>query len=119
MTQTTIPTLQEILEKYKKAFLEKLEWHCNVYKVMGSGTFESPMWFQYRGDPGLSDPNLIEFASSQVGIQFLLPIEEEDMNHSTLVTTTQPMITFAHSNTNTFKSTTPPSGGSFAKILLI
>jgi hypothetical protein len=81
MTQTTIPTLQEILEKYKKAFLEKLEWHCNVYKVMGSGTFESPMWFQYRGDPGLSDPNLIEFASSQVGIQFLLPIEEADMGH--------------------------------------
>lgn len=81
MEQTTIPTLQEILEKYKEAFLEKLEWHCRTYKIIGSGTRESPMWFQYRGYPDITTENRIEFASSQASIAFTIELDPEDSRY--------------------------------------
>ena len=39
-------TTNTILEKYKQSFLAELETACNIYKLIGSGTHESPMWFQ-------------------------------------------------------------------------
>ncbi len=38
----------EKLKKYKDKFLEKLEYQCILYKLIGNGTHESPMWLQMR-----------------------------------------------------------------------
>ena len=68
-----------ILEKYKESFLAELETACNIYKLIGSGTHESPMWFQYRSKSFEQDNSKLLFANSQKNaIYFEIEIEEED-----------------------------------------
>ena len=66
------------LEKYKDKFLEQLEYQCNVYKLIGNGTSESPMWFQYRSKSFNDENSNLLFVNSQKsGIYFEIEIEEE------------------------------------------
>jgi hypothetical protein len=43
---TNMTKTNTILEKYKEPFLNELETACILYKLIGNGTHESPMWFQ-------------------------------------------------------------------------
>ena len=47
----------------QKEFIDKLAHHCVVYKLMGSGSNESPMWYQLSEID--RDKNLLIFRSSQ------------------------------------------------------
>jgi hypothetical protein len=67
------------LEKYKEKFLDNLEYNCTLYKLIGNGTTESPMWFQLRANPNELDRETLFFANSQKSsISFYMPIEEDD-----------------------------------------
>ena len=69
------------LEKYKDKFLENIEYQCNIYKLIGNGTTESPMWFQYRSKSFEEDNNnnkLLFVNSQKSGIYFEIEIEKED-----------------------------------------
>ena len=66
-----------ILEKYKESFLAELETACILYKLIGSGTHESPMWFQlYKLK---TYENTLCFINSQNSkINFKVEIKKED-----------------------------------------
>jgi hypothetical protein len=66
-----------ILEKYKESFLDELETACNIYKLIGSGTHESPMWFQlYKLK---TYENTLHFINSQNSkISFKVNIDKND-----------------------------------------
>ena len=66
------------LEKYKDKFLEKLEYQCNVYKLIGNGTSESPMWFQLQAKALDEDRAVLFFRSSQKNISFEIELDEDD-----------------------------------------
>ena len=69
----------ENFKKYKDKFLEKLEYQCIIYKLIGNGITESPMWFQYRSKCFEEDNNKLLFVNSQKsGIYFEIEIEKED-----------------------------------------
>lgn len=70
-----------ILEKYKESFLSELERACNIYKLIGSGTHESPMWFQLRNsfDIERKKRDVLLFVNSQRnGIYFEIELNEGD-----------------------------------------
>ena len=74
MTQQQV---NEVLSSYVEEFKELLEYHSNVYKIMGSGLDESPMWFQYRGTEDLK----MRFMNSQrSGIFFSINLKDEDVD---------------------------------------
>jgi hypothetical protein len=66
------------LEKYKDKFLENIEYNCNLYKLIGSGTSESPMWFQLQAKDFDEDRAVLFFRSSQRNISFEIQLDEED-----------------------------------------
>lgn len=67
------------LEKYKDKFLENIEYNCNLYKLIGNGTTESPMWFQYRSKSFDEENGAMLFANSQKSsINFEIELELED-----------------------------------------
>jgi hypothetical protein len=67
------------LKKYNDKFIENLEYNCNVYKLIGNGTTESPMWFQYRSKSFDEENGKLLFANSQKSsIQFEIELDTED-----------------------------------------
>lgn len=71
----------ENLKKYKNKFLEKLEYHCNVYKLIGNGTTESPMWLQLRNsfDIERNRRAVLLFVNSQRdSLGFEIELEDDD-----------------------------------------
>lgn len=54
-------TIQSILSNYEQPFIAALNEQCNAYKLIGSGTSESPAWFIYSG----VHDNKIKFVNSQ------------------------------------------------------
>ena len=71
---------EAILEKYKESFLAELETACILYKLIGNGTHESPMWFQlYKLK---TYENTLCFINSQNSkINFKLDIQKEDTEY--------------------------------------
>jgi hypothetical protein len=69
--------INTILEKYKESFLAELETACNIYKLIGNGTHESPMWFQlYKLK---TYENTLHFINSQNSkISFKVNISKND-----------------------------------------
>ena len=73
----TEETVREVLSSYVEEFEELIDYHANVYKLMGSSTSESPMWFQYRGRENMC----FVFKNSQKSqIWFNIPIKGEDVD---------------------------------------
>lgn len=73
----TEETVRELLSSYVKEFEELIEYHANVYKLMGSSTSESPMWFQYRGREHMC----FMFKNSQKSdIWFSIPIKDDHVD---------------------------------------
>jgi hypothetical protein len=73
----TMTKTNTILEKYKESFLAELETACILYKLIGNGTHESPMWFQlYKLK---THENTLCFINSQNSkINFKVEIQKED-----------------------------------------
>ena len=74
MTQEQV---NEVLSSYVEEFKGCLEYHANAYKLMGTITAESPMWFQYRG---IEDLRLQFMNSQRSGIWFNLKLKDEDID---------------------------------------
>lgn len=70
----------EILQSLKEPFLEALEAHTTMYKLIGFGTDESPMWFQFRGMTE-DNQNLIFHSSQRYEIRFELPCTKEQIEY--------------------------------------
>ena len=66
----------EKLKKYKDKFLEKLEYQCILYKLIGSGTHESPMWLQMRNSYKKS--TLLFENSQKDGLGFEIKLSKGD-----------------------------------------
>lgn len=73
-------TTTQILDRYKEDFIAQLENACILYKLIGSGTHESPMWFQvYKIN---TYENSLCFINSQKsGINFKLIIDKNDTEY--------------------------------------
>lgn len=71
------PELKGVLDKYAETFTESLEAFVTAYKIMGSGTHESPMWFQYRE---IEEGSLVFKSSQNSAIWFSIRIDEEDVD---------------------------------------
>lgn len=72
--------IHKCLLDYKEEFIEALENHCLLYKTIGIGLHESPMWLQYRGTENLH----FKFVSSQnSNIWFKIPIKDDDVDITT------------------------------------
>ena len=71
--------LEITLDKYAETFMESIEENAVAYKIIGSGTHESPMWFQYRG----IEDGFLMFKSSQVPdrLWFKVRIDEGDLSY--------------------------------------
>lgn len=64
-----------IPQEVKEDFLRQLEYHTVLYKIIGMGTHESPMWFQLTNLIGKTDH--LTFQSSQRDIRFIVPVSDE------------------------------------------
>lgn len=72
--------IKELCKKYLPKFLEELNEHCVLFKMIGMGSFESPKWFQYRG----KENGKLVFKSSQTdNIWFAIDLEEKDVEQIT------------------------------------
>ena len=68
----------EILNQYRDLFLGKIEHMCSFYKVIGKGTVESPMWFQFSHFNCFgNDGTRLTFKSSQCGLEFDVDLNED------------------------------------------
>lgn len=71
----------EILQDLKAIFINALETHTIMYKLIGFGIRESPMWFQYKG--ATEDGEKLLFQSSQkCEIRFEVPCTEEQREYA-------------------------------------
>jgi len=67
--------IENALNKLRAPFLIKFDHLCNVFKILGNGSSESPRWIQYRADK--SDENSLYFQSSRnSNIYFTLNINQ-------------------------------------------
>lgn len=73
----TKETVEELLKEYVDKFEEAIDYHATVYKLIGSGTSESPMWFQYTGIDNLR----LKFVNSQKSqMYFTIPLNDDDVD---------------------------------------
>lgn len=66
----------EILQDLKAIFINALETHTIMYKLIGFGIRESPMWFQYKGVSEDGEKLLFQ-SSRKCEIRFEVPCTEE------------------------------------------
>lgn len=68
------------LENLKDKFIAQLEKATILYKLVGMGEHESPMWFQVKPDKGNDD--VLMFESSQSNMWMSIPCTIEEKNYA-------------------------------------
>lgn len=68
------------LEGLKDKFIEQLEKATIMYKLIGMGDRESPMWLQVKPHEG--DANTLLFESSQSNIWMSIPCTAEEKDYA-------------------------------------
>lgn len=68
-------TVNDVIQHITTEFLENLEAHTCLYKVIGMSDSESPMWIQFQNFN--EDKTAVVFRSSQRDIGFEVPITPE------------------------------------------
>jgi len=68
------------LEGLKDKFIEQLEKATIMYKLIGMGDYESPMWFQVKPDKG--DDDILMFESSQSGMWMSISCTADEKDYA-------------------------------------
>lgn len=69
---------KESLLDLKELFIKRLDDQCEIYKAIGMGHYESPIWFVYGG----IIPDELKFVNSQKSsILFTIPVTNEQIQN--------------------------------------